>query len=72
MLSDPKTHKFGLLGTTAVAALALAAVSVPLSPAKAQIGIEVGPFGVGVGTPYYYPHHYYHHYYGPYYDPYGW
>ena len=76
MSTTKKNRRFHWLGSAAVAAIALTAVAVPLSPAKAQIGIEVGPVGVGVG-PYYGPgyyHHYYHHYYG-YYGPgpyWGW
>jgi hypothetical protein len=77
MSSDMKNRKFRWLGATAVAALAVAAVSVPLTPAKAYIGVDVGPVGIGVGGPYYGPAYYppyYHHYhgYGPYYDPYRW
>jgi hypothetical protein len=80
MSSDIKSRKFRWLGATAVGALALAAVSVPLTPAKAYIGVDVGGVGVGIGGPgpYYYgpgPYYYgygpyYHHYYGPGY--YGW
>jgi len=64
-------HRFHWLGSTAVAAIALAAVAVPLTPAKAQIGVEVGPFGVGIGAPYYGPSPYFHPYYHPYYGYYG-
>jgi hypothetical protein len=76
-----RNRKFHWLGTAAVAVLSLAAVSVPLTPAKAFIGVDIGGIGVGVGGPYYGPayyppyyHHYYHGYYGPYYGPgpYGW
>jgi hypothetical protein len=73
MSSTIKTRKFRWLGATAVGALALAAMSVPLTPAKAYIGVDIG--GVGIGGPYYGPgpygyygpyHHYgYHGYYGP-------
>jgi hypothetical protein len=79
MSSDTKSRKFRWLGATAVGALALATVSVPLTPAKAYIGVDVGGVGVGIGGPgpYYYspgPYYgygpYYHHYYGPGY--YGW
>ena len=82
MLNTTRNHKFHWLGATAVAALTLAAVSVPLTPAKAYIGVDVGPVGIGIGGPYYGPEPYYygpyHHYYG-YYGPgyyrpgyYGW
>ena len=79
-MTTPKINrKFHWLGATAVAALSLVAVSVPLSPAKAFIGVDVGGVGIGVGGPYYgpayYPHHYGYYGYGPgYYGyrPYGW
>jgi hypothetical protein len=66
MLMNKRHERFHWLGATAVGALALTAVAVPLTPAKAQIGVQVGPFGVGVGAPYY-------DYYGPgpYYGYYG-
>jgi hypothetical protein len=59
--------------------LALAAVSVPLTPAKAYVGVDLGGVQIGVGGPYwgpgpyYYGPYYHHHYYG-YYGPgyYGW
>lgn len=65
---------FHWLASGAAGAIALIAVAVPLTPAKAQIGIQVGPVGIGVGPYYYGPYpHYYHHYYDGYYDPYwGW
>jgi hypothetical protein len=72
MSKTKNTRRFHWLGSAAVAAIALTALAVPLSPAKAQVGVEVGPVGVGVG-PYYGPgyyHPYYHRYYGPYYR--GW
>lgn len=73
-----KTRKFRWLGGAAVGALALAAVSVPLTPAQAYIGIDLGPVSIGVPGPVYYgpgPYYgpYYHHYYyGPAYYDYGW
>jgi len=80
MSSDIKNRRFRWAGVTAVAALALAVVSVPLTPAKAYIGVDVGGVGIGVGGPYYgygpSPYYYgpYRHYgyygYGPGY--YGW
>ena len=79
MSSTTRTRRLNWLGTTAVAALSLAAVAVPLTPAKAFIGVDIGGIGIGVGGPYYGPayyppyyHHYYGGYYGPYYDRYGW
>jgi hypothetical protein len=78
MSTTKNTRRFHWLGSAAVAALALTAVAVPLTPAKAQVGIVVGPVGVGVG-PYYGPGYYppaygYGYYYGPgYYHHYhGW
>lgn len=79
MSSTSKPRKLRWLGATAVAALGLAAVSVPLTPAQAYIGVDVGPVGIGIGGPYFGPgpyyygpyHHYgYYGYYGPGY--YGW
>jgi hypothetical protein len=61
------TRRLHWFGSAAVAAIALTAIAVPLTPAKAQVGVQVGPVGVGVG-PYYGPgyyHPYYHRYYGP-------
>ena len=64
---------FKRLSFAAVAAVALAGLTVPLTPAKAQFYFGIGPggidFGVGAPTPYYYP--YYRDYYRPYYY-YGW
>jgi hypothetical protein len=49
------TRRFSLLGTLAVSAVALATLTVPLAPAKAQyLGFGVGPFGYGFGAPYSY------------------
>jgi len=69
-MSINKTNRrFHWLGAVAAGALALTAVTVPLTPAKAQIGVQVGPFGVGVGPYYgYYGPGPYYGYYG--YDPY--
>jgi hypothetical protein len=62
--------RFGML---VAAALTVGALTVPLSPAKAQAwaGINVGPFGIGVGVPgpYYYPYRPYRPYYPYYYPP---
>ena len=76
MSSGMNTRKFRWLGGAAVGALALAAVSIPLSPAKAYIGVDLGPVTIGVPGPYYYgpgpyygPYYHHHYYYGPsYYD----
>ena len=67
MSTNKHNRRFHWLGAAAVGALAFTAVSVPLTSAKAQIGIQVGPVGVGVGPYYYGPGPYY---YGGYYSPY--
>jgi hypothetical protein len=81
MSSTTRNRKFRWLGAAAVGALTLVAVSVPLTPAKAYIGVDLGGVGIDIGGPYYgpayYPPPYYHHYYGYYgpgyyYGPYGW
>jgi len=80
MSTNIRTRKFHWLGSAAVAALALFAVSVPLTPAKAFIGVDVGGIGVGIGGPYgYYPppprfayDSPYYYGYGPGYYRYGW
>ena len=63
------TQKFNVFRATAVGALALAAVAVPMSPAKAFIGVDLGGVAIGVDGPvYYYPppvFNYYDNYYGP-------
>ena len=73
MTTSTRNCRFSYLGTLALAAIGLAAGTVPLSPAKAQVGVHIGPFGFGVGAPYPYPY-YYHRahpyvYYGPGYYP---
>jgi hypothetical protein len=62
-------RRFHWIGSAAVGALALTAIAVPLTPANAQIGVQVGPVGVGVGPYYGYYHPYHWGYYGP--GPYG-
>jgi len=72
MTMSTNNRRFSYLETLALAALGLAAVTVPLSPAKSQIGVQIGPFGFGVGAPYpypYYPRAYPYVYYGPGYYP---
>lgn len=54
MSSSMNTRKFRWLGGAAVGALALAAVSIPLSAAKAFIGVDLGPVTIGVPGPVYY------------------
>lgn len=83
MSISTRNRRFSYLGTLAVAAISLAAVAIPLAPAKAQgyVGSQFGPFGFGVGArepayayPYYppaYPYGYYapRYYYPGYYYP---
>jgi uncharacterized membrane protein len=68
MTMSTRNRRFSYLATLALVALGLAAVTVPLSPAKAQMGVQIGPFGFGVEAPYpypYYPRAYPYVYYGP-------
>ncbi len=80
MSTNKCNRRFHWLSAAAVGALALTATAIPLTDAKAQVGIEVGPVGIGIGTPYYsyyrpgpyygyydYGPYWHHHYYG-----YGW
>ncbi len=47
------TRRFSALGTLAASAVALAALAVPLSSAKAQsLGFNYWPLGFGVAAPY--------------------
>ena len=54
-----------------VGAIGLAALTVPMTPAKAQLYFGFGPggFGIGVGAPYYASPYYAAPYYPPYYAP---
>ncbi|HKS89092.1 MAG TPA: hypothetical protein VJR70_06600 [Stellaceae bacterium] len=67
-----RNRRFSRLATAGVAAIGLAAVAVPLAPAKAQLYFGIGPggFDVGIGAPSYY-NPYYRPYYRPYYGGYG-
>jgi hypothetical protein len=77
MSVSPNTRRFSYFGSLAAAlALTLAAIAIPLSPAKAQgwVGFQIGPFGFSVAAPGYvypyYPYPYYPYYYYPgYYYP---
>jgi hypothetical protein len=83
MSSGMNTRQFRWFGGAALGALTLAAVSIPLSPARAFIGVDLAPVTIGVPGPvhygpgpYYGPYH--RHYYpgpaypGPAYYDYGW
>jgi hypothetical protein len=85
MMVEEQKRRFSRLGALTVAAVGLAALALPLAPAKAQIGfgcgpfgcgVGIGPFGVGVGSPYYgygygYGPYWGHTPYAPYSRPYG-
>jgi hypothetical protein len=74
---DVKNCRFKRVMLATVAAIGLASLAVPLTPAKAQVYFGFGPGGFGVNVappaPYYYPTYpyYYHHRYYPHYY-YGW
>jgi hypothetical protein len=58
------------MGTLAIAAVSLIAATLPLTSAKAQVGVQIGPFGFGIASaPPVYPYPYYppypYTYYGP-------
>ena len=78
MSMSTKFRRLSLLGAVSAVALTVSALTVPLAPAKADwAGVQIGPFGIGVGAPgpyyYGYPHPYaYGPYYDPYVRPYGW
>ena len=52
MTMSTRNRRFSYLATLAPAALGLAALTVPLSPAKAQMGVQIGPFAFGEEAPY--------------------
>jgi hypothetical protein len=66
MTTVTRNRRFGRLAAATIAVIGLGALTIPLTPAKAQLYFGFGPggFGVAVGTPYYYP------YYDPYYPAY--
>ena len=51
MTMSTRNRRLSYLGTLAIAAVSLAAMAIPLAPAKAQIGVQVGPYGFGVAPP---------------------
>ena len=69
MALSHQPRRFTYLGAALAAALAIGAVALPVSSAKAQAWVQLGPFGFGVGGPYYaYPYNPYYPY--PYYPGY--
>lgn len=65
MLKRIRNYRLSIVVALAITAAGLGALTIPSQPAKAQawFGVQVGPFGFGVGGPGYY-------YYPPYYAPY--
>jgi uncharacterized membrane protein YccC len=51
MTMSTRNQRASYLATLAIAAISLAAMAIPLAPAKAQIGVQVGPFGFGIAPP---------------------
>jgi hypothetical protein len=73
-IKEPEGNRMlSFFGLLIVSAFALLVLAVPLVPASAQgfVGLQLGPFGLGIGTPYY-PYYYPYYYYPPpvYYYPY--
>jgi hypothetical protein len=69
------TRRLSRLGIATAAALAIGVLTVPLTPAQAHgwVGVNLGPFAFGIGTPgpyYPYPYYPYPYYYYPPYPPY--
>lgn len=69
MSMSTTTRRLSFAGALTASALGLAALTTPLSPAKAQVlGFDFGPFSFGIGAPapgYYYPPAYPYSYYAP-------
>ena len=66
MSMSTRNQRLSYLATLVAAAVGLTALAFPLAPAKAQVGVQVGPFGFAIGA----PAPYYYGYYGyPYYPP---
>ena len=76
MTIETRNRWFTRVGTAAIAAVALGALAIPLTPAKAQyLGVDLGGgVGIGLGVPPsaygVYPPYYHAPYYRPYYRPY--
>jgi hypothetical protein len=52
MPTSMRNRRFGLVGTLALAAFSLVALSIPLRPAKAQcLGVDLGVVCAGLGVP---------------------
>lgn len=69
MSASTQNRRFGKLAAALIGAVGLAALTMPLTPAKAQLYFGFGPYGFGIGiappAPYYYAP-----YYAPVYPPY--
>jgi hypothetical protein len=67
MSTRGRNHRFGLVGTLAVAVLTLGALALPLAPAKAQcLGVDLGLVCAGLGVPSALSHPYPYYYGYPY------
>jgi len=62
MTMSTRNRRSPYLATLAIAAVGLAAAAIPLAPAKAQVGVQIGPFGFGIVPP---PPAYTYHPYSP-------
>jgi len=62
MTMSTRNQRASYLATLAIAAISLATTAIPLAPANAQIGVQVGPFGFGIAPP---PPAYTYHPYSP-------
>src|SRR5215471_8675874 len=51
MTMSTRNRWYSYLATLAIAAVGLVATALPLAPAKAQVGVQVGPFGFGIAPP---------------------
>ena len=69
MQAKTQYRRFGRIAAAVVGAVGLAALTVPLSPARAQLYFGFGPGGFGIGVaapaPYYYSPYYAPYDYGP-------
>ena len=64
MTMSTRNRRSSYLASLAIGAVSLTAMTIPLAPANAQIGVQVGPFGFGIAPPP--PAYTYHPYSAPY------